>query len=241
MQHGEQKRLVDLSFSVPSECARKLEAGAIDIGLVPLAEIARQALDIVPGVGISCFGAVRSILLFSRVPWRRVRTLAADASSRTSVQLARVILAERFGVSPSVREHAPLIEQMLLEADAALIIGDPALRIDPASVHYEWLDLGEEWLHLTSLPMVFAAWAGKYPDPKLSDITQSSYQFGAENMDRVISSEYEGRGISQDLAREYLRHHIRFHLGPKELEGLRTFLSLSESVKRRDAYATTNG
>ncbi len=102
MLHGPQREDVDLSFSIPSVCAEELDREQIEVGLVPVAEIARQGLDIVPGVGISCLGAVRSILLFSRVPWRQVRTLAADRSSRTSVELARVILRERYGVEPQV-------------------------------------------------------------------------------------------------------------------------------------------
>ena len=74
---------------------------------------------------------MRSILLFSRVPWREVRTLAADAHSRTSVQLARIILRDRFGVEPQITALSPDLESMLRHADSALIIGDPALRIQP--------------------------------------------------------------------------------------------------------------
>ena len=95
MQHGPQREEVHLSFSIPSECARDVENGTAQVGLVPVAEIARQGLAIVPGVGIACQGSVRSILLFTKVPWKQVRTLAADLSSRTSVHLARVILRER--------------------------------------------------------------------------------------------------------------------------------------------------
>lgn len=241
MLHGEQRAAVDLSFSVPSDCARQIEAGQIDIGLVPAAEIARQQLEIVPGVGIACFGPVRSILLFSRVPWRNVRTLAADASSRTSVQLARIILAERFGITAEISERQPLLEDMLSHADAALVIGDPALRLEPTRLPYEWLDLGDEWKQLTALPMVFAAWAGRHPPSELAAITQASYQFGSERIDDIVDIEYERRGISRELADEYLRRHIRFILGPKEIEGLQAFLSLADSTKGKDAYATTGG
>lgn len=239
MLHGEQRNVVDLTFSIPSECARQLEAGQIDIGLVPVAEIARQGLEIVPGVGIASFGAVRSILLFSRVPWRNVRTLAADASSRTSVQLARIILAERFGVAPEISERPPLLDDMLSHADAALVIGDPALHLEPTELPYDWLDLGDEWTRLTGLPMVFAAWAGRHPPAELTEITQASYQFGSERIADIVSSEYERRAISRELANEYLRRHIRFRLGPKEMEGLEAFLSLADLTNGKDAYATT--
>jgi chorismate dehydratase len=232
MLRGPQSEQVQLSFSIPSVCAAEVERGAVDVGLVPVAEIARQGLEIVPGVGISCVGAVRSILLFSRVPWREIRTLAADLSSRTSVQLARVILRELFGVSPEVTQQAPVLEAMLADADAALIIGDPALRINPETVLFEWLDLGAEWLQLTGLPMVFAAWAGKpgLPLDVLSRITCGSYQFGREHLDEVVEHEYALRCVTRELAKRYLTEHIRFELGSKEHEGLDTFFRLAGLV-----------
>src|SRR5579875_734568 len=229
MLHAQQRDEVDLSFSIPAACADQLENGQIDVGLVPVAEIARQALEIVPGVGIACRGAVRSILLFSRVPWRQVRTLSADASSRTSVQLARVILRERFGVEPVIAPQIPALNQMLEAADAALIIGDPALRIDPEAQPFEWLDLGAEWFALTRLPMVFAAWAAKpgLPIESLAEVTNSSYRFGKAHVDEIVDAEYARRGITRELAREYLNRHIRFELSAPEINGFRTFLQLA--------------
>jgi chorismate dehydratase len=237
MAHGPQQHEVDLSFSIPSECARQVEDGRIQIGLVPVAEIARQGLEIVPGVGIACHGAVRSILLFSRVPWNRVRTLAADLSSRTSVQLARVILRERYGVEPEIAEQAPVLEKMIAKADAALIIGDPALRIEPEQCGFAWLDLGAEWLALTGLPMVFAAWAGKpgLPVERLRAMVMGSYEFGRARIDEIVKREHERRGVSAALANRYLREHIRFELGNEEQQGLNTFW---EMAKLND-YATT--
>lgn len=229
MLHGPQRQQVDLSFSIPAICAEEVEQDKIQIGLVPVAEVARQALEIVPGVGISCCGAVRSILLFSRVPWLRVRTLAADLSSRTSVQLARILLRERFGVEPEIAPYAPDLGRMLSEADAALVIGDPALRLSPEELPYEWLDLGSEWLALTKLPMVFAAWAGKpgLPLQPLEAITRGSYTFGKERIDEIVVSEHTGRGISRELADRYLHRHIRFEIGREEQQGLEAFLDLA--------------
>ena len=229
MLHGPQRDLVDLSFAIPAVCAQEVENGTTQIGLVPVAEVARQNLEIVPGVGITCLGAVRSILLFSRVPWKDVRTLATDMSSRTSVQLARVILRERFGVEPRITAHNPDLETMLTAADAALIIGDPALRIDPQETPYHWLDLGEEWFSLTQLPMVFAVWAGKpnLPVEELSKLTRGSYQFGKTRLTDIIASECVQRGIGYDLADEYLRRYIRFEIGPPEQRGLETFFELA--------------
>ena len=230
MLHGRERDLVDLSFSIPSVCAERVEEGVIDVGLVPVAEIARQNLEIVPGVGITCLGAVRSILLFSRVPWPSVRTLAADASSRTSVQLARVILRERFGVEPDITSQVPVLNEMLSNADAALVIGDPALRLRPEELPYECLDLGAEWLALTGLPMVFAAWAGKpgIALNALERITTGSYQFGKDRIDDIVEQEHAARGVNAELAERYLRHHIRFELGINERKGLEAFLELAD-------------
>lgn len=229
MLHGEEKAVVDLSFSIPAVCAEQVESGLIDVGLVPVAEIARQQLQIVSDVGITCHGAVRSILLISRVPFRQIRTLAADESSRTSVQLAKVILRERYGVEPQITQHAPQLEKMMKGADAALIIGDPALQIDPASLPYEWLDLGSEWLLLTNLPMVFAAWAGKpgMPVHLLTELTRNSYEFGKAHLPEIVESEHSKRNISQDLANYYLTQFIRFELGRREQDGLEAFLELA--------------
>lgn len=240
MLHGDESEAVDLSFSIPSICAQRVEEGLIDVGLVPVAEIARQGLEIIPGVGITCVGAVRSILLFSRVPWPSVRRLAADLSSRSSVQLARVILRERYGVEPEVSSQQPVLADMLHDADAALIIGDPALRLRPEELPYEYLDLGAEWLALTGLPMVFAAWAGKpgIASSSLERITTASYLFGKSRIDEIVEQEHAARGITRDLADRYLRHHIRFELGTEELKGLEAFLDLAHLPRRSFAQST---
>lgn len=236
MLHGKEREAVDLSFSIPAVCAEQVEKGLIDVGLVPVAEIARQQLQIISDVGIACHGAVRSILLVSHVPFCQIRTLAADRSSRTSVQLAKVILRERYGVEPQVYQHAPELNSMLRSADAALVIGDPALQIQPGELPYEWLDLGSEWLALTNLPMVFAAWAGKpgVPAGFLSRLKRNSYQFGKVHLLDIIEGEHRKRGITKELAKQYLTEFIRFDLGRSEQNGLEAFLELAHL--RRPAW-----
>lgn len=229
MLHGSQRSRARLRFETPAVCADVVERSEADIGLVPIAEVARQGLEIVPGYGIACHGAVRSILLVSRVPVRSITTLAADLSSRTSVLLARVILREIYSVQPEFVRRAPKLETMLAECDAALLIGDPALRIDPATLPYETLDLGAEWQALTGLPMVFALWAGNSPlhTERLHEILSSSHSFGCEHIHDIARLEHDKRGVTEDAALEYLTSYIRYEIGDRELKGLDAFIELA--------------
>lgn len=229
MKEGPQAEAVDLRFAIPAVCAEVIERDEADVGLVPVAEIARQGLEIVPGVGICCEGAVRSILLVSRVPIGSISELAVDASSRTSVQLARVILRERYGAEPRMISRPPVLNEMLTDADAALLIGDSALLVDPAKTGFECLDLGDEWHRLTGLPMVFAAWAGKAGRDvaRLESTLVGSYEYGRAHLSEIVEREHEQRGVTRALAEKYLSSHIHFQLGPKERQGLQAFLSLA--------------
>ncbi len=225
MLHGEQRDLFDLSFSLPSECADRLTDGRAEIGIVPSIELTRQTLEIIRGAGIACHGPVRSILLISKVPFAQIRTLAADSSSRTSVALSRIILSRKYGVEPLLRSEKPDLVRMLDHADACLIIGDPALLLDPSDIPFHVLDLGAEWTNMTGLPMVFAVWAArpdataKSPEPFLA-----SLQFGLDHLDDIIQSEHVNRQITAELARQYLTRHIVFQLGEAEYQGLDRFL-----------------
>ena len=226
MLHGAERNRFDLSFCLPSECADRLASGRADIGIVPSVELSRQNLEVIPGAGIACRGPVRSILLISKVPPGQICTLAADSSSRASTVLARILLAHRYGVEPLFLHQAPDLPSMLEAADAALIIGDPALRLDPAGLPFLVLDLGEEWAGMTGLPMVFAVWAGakECVTPDLVEPFLSSCRFGLAHLDDIVLLESERRNLPETLTRRYLTRHIVFEIGAREEEGLRLFL-----------------
>jgi predicted solute-binding protein len=226
MLHGAQQDLFELDFCLPSECADRLAAGTADIGIVPSVELPRLNLELIPGAGIACRGAVRSILLVSKVAPEKIRVLAADSGSRTSTVLARIVLARRYGAEPRVVSLVPDLPSMLEAADAALIIGDPALRLNPAELPYQLIDLGEAWNLMTELPMVFAVWAGRKEcvSPDLAPPFLESCRFGLAHLEEIIRLEAEARGVPQALAREYLTRHLTFELGEREYEGLRLFL-----------------
>jgi predicted solute-binding protein len=231
--HGRQRGLFDVRFCLPSECADLLERGEAEIGILPSAELRRQRVEILRGAGIASRGAVRSILLISKVPFEQIRVLAADTSSRTSVQLARVLLARNFGAEPRLVPCEPDWETMLRRAEAGVIIGDPALRVDVERIPYRVMDLGEQWTATTGLPMVFAVWAGRdgSATPENEEALRDSCRFGLEHLEEIVRSEAKPRGLSEELAREYLTERVRLELGPEEYQGLEHFLRLAGELK----------
>jgi predicted solute-binding protein len=233
MLHGPQRGLFDLDFRVPSGCADDMAAGAADIGIVPSFELTRQDLEIIPGAGIACHGPVRSILLVSSRPAPEIRTLAADSSSRTSVELVRVILERRYGATPALIAHPPDLEAMLRIADAALIIGDPALRIDTARLPYYVCDLGGEWVEMTGLPMVFAVWAGRkgVVTPEVAEAFRESCRYGRARIEEIVASEAPRRGFPPEFVRDYLTRRIVNELGPREYQGMDLFLSYARQLQ----------
>jgi predicted solute-binding protein len=230
--HGPQQGAADVTFAVPSECARQVVGGEVDLGIVPVIEMDRHGLQQVTRLCIACRGEVRSILLFARRPWREVRTLAADIGSRTSVELARVVLKRLAGAPPAVQSMPPHLDTMLAAADAALLIGDAALAIDPAQTGLEWLDLGQAWFDWTGLPMVFAVWAGRpgAAPEGLEEVLEGSYRYGQASMDAIIEREADARGFARELVARYFERNVTFLMGDAERAGLEAFLAAARAL-----------
>ena len=232
MLRGEQRGLFELERAIPSECADRLRDGRADIGIVPSVELNRQKLEIIRGTGIACRGPVRSIFLISKLPFGEIRSLATDASSRTSVALSRIVLARKYGVEPQLRSQPPHLGSMLEQSDAALIIGDAALVLDPADLPFHVLDLGAEWVEMTGLPMVFAVWAARAELPKQDPGPfLASLEYGMAHLDEIAREEHAKVGISEALAREYLTRNIVFELGEREYAGLAAFLQYASELR----------
>jgi chorismate dehydratase len=207
---------------VPSRLADRLHAGEVDVGMIPSIEYALGDYAIVPGIAIGSRGAVDSVRVFHRVPLDDVRRVALDASSRTSVVLLRILLRERLGREPEYVTAAPPLEGMLAAADAALLIGDPALYFDG---DLPSIDLGQEWYERTGLPFVFAFWAGRKGvlGPGEVRALQESLAGGLRSIPAIASS-YNGLGKGRAAQNEvYLRSRIVFEFGDAQLLGLRAF------------------
>jgi chorismate dehydratase len=221
--------IFSLRFDVPSKCASLLHENAIDIGMIPSIEYLRghEAYRIVPDLAITSEGPVASVALFTRVPVSAIRTIAADTSSRTSNTLVRLLCLERFGIDPEFVPMAPDAEAMLERCDAALLIGDPALFLEPEPIGATKVDLGTEWTSMTGLPFVWAFWAGRSGVLSAAgkDALIAARDAGVAGADR-LAQEYCGPERAA-LGRAYLRENIRYGMGAREEAGLRRFYELA--------------
>jgi len=222
----------DLRYDVPSECARLLHQGDIDVGLIPSIEYLRGGpYRIVADLAIASHGPVASVVLLTSKPIADVRSIAMDTSSRTSVALVRVLCARLFHIEPTLDARGPDAEDMLAHCDAALIIGDNALFLDPGSVRLkqdgtiERIDLGEAWKGLTGLPFVYAFWAARPDALSTADVTalRRARDAGVGRPDELAREYLADRPDRHELGARYLRRNIQYYLGEVERAGLETF------------------
>ncbi|SPF39346.1 conserved hypothetical protein [Candidatus Sulfotelmatobacter kueseliae] len=230
-EHAKAGTQFEISYTLPSACARALAEGTADIGIIPAAAYAQiPGLQVLPEIAIASRRAVQSILLVSKVPITQVHTVALDTSSMTSAALTRILFEKWLGGGRGFFPMEPNVEKMLAEHDAGLLIGDPALRIDRS--RYQTLDLAEEWIRYTGKPFVFAFWAIRgaalrEADPLLdvAAIFRDSRDHGLEPSSvNQIAREWAPRvGLSEPDVRAYLTENIYYQLDADCLEGLQLF------------------
>ena len=216
----------DVRFDIPARCAELLHGGHVDFGLVPAIEYLRGESYVgVPGVAIGSDGPVASVALFSRQPVDRVRTVALDASSRTSVALFAVLCARHFGIAPEVRVMPPDPTRMLEACDAALLIGDVALLFDHAAAGVQKTDLGLAWKTYAGLPFVYAFWFGRPGLLTLADVAtlRDACLGGVEHAEDVARRHFPGDPARAAIGARYLRDNVEFGFAERELAGLTRF------------------
>ncbi len=230
-EHGDAGRDFEISYTLPSQCAEALRSETADIGIIPAAAYTSVPdLAILPGVAIASRRPVRSILLVSKLPIERIKTVALDTSSMTSVALTKVLFARWWGGERQFTPMAPVIDTMLETHDAGLVIGDPALKIDRSQ--YVTYDLAEEWIRFTGKPFVFAFWAVRQAAMKdagasldLATIFQKSRDHGLlpANVE-LIAKEWGPRlELSEASVKSYLTENIHYSLDSACLEGMQFF------------------
>jgi len=226
--HGLSSAEIDYGVDLPSRLADRLSAGQLDVALIPSIELFRgDRYRVVSTACIACRGPVMSVKLFFRTPPGRVARLAVDEGSRTSAALARILLAERHGVSPEV-EVLPMGAGLAdTAADAVLLIGDRAIGGQAGSFQLIW-DLGDEWCRWTGLPFVFAVWAARRDVPavelaRIERLLTQARDHGRAHLAAIAAAEAAGHGLTVQQCLGYLRDNLHYCLGHQERLALVAF------------------
>ena len=246
----------ELSFTVPSQCAEALRRGDVDVAIIPSIEYQRmENVVVLPGMAVAAKGEVRSILVVSKRPIDMAKRIALDSSSRSSAALVKLLAAGYWGIKPEYVEAAPDPSEMLKEADAALIIGDPALRValkmealaaklpgggsccqgDPEDMPvpgFETVfvyDVAYQWREMTGKPCVLAIWAGRRDaiTPEVVADFQESKRYGMEHIREISEAASVKLDLPAKALERYLVNNIDFNLDAENLEGLRLYYEKS--------------
>jgi chorismate dehydratase len=226
---------VELVMDYPSRLAERLAAADLDVALIPSIEYLRgvqSGYQILPGFAIAARGAVRSVKLFSRVPFGQIERLALDIGSRTSQALAQIWLSQVHGVHPGTIELLPMgVPVLESTADAVLLIGDRAMTV-PDQAFHAVVDLAAAWKDLTGLPFVFALWVVR-AGVDLGDLPERLDRCRVEGLAHALEiAERHGPRLGLDVATcyDYLTKVLSYDLGEPELAGLQRFATLAASM-----------
>jgi len=215
-----------LIYDFPSQCADNLASGHVEVGLISSVEYQRiPNLSVASGVCIASRKKVRSVVIVTNREFKDIRTLAVDRFSRSSTALARILFHARTGTSPRLLTMAPDLKEMLQYADAALVIGDAALRQESHGHHT--LDLAQLWYEMTGLPFVFAFWAltRKAADLGLADRFRKAKVYGIKQIKTMWEPLGSQFNMPPDEIKYYLTHNIHYDLGEEEKASLDLFFT----------------
>lgn len=250
----------DLTFEVPSQCAESMRRGDVDLAIIPAIEYQRiNGLVALPDMAIAAKQIVRSLIVVSKRPIEKAKRIALDTSSRSTAALVRILSADHWGISPEFVDAAPDASEMLQHADAALVIGDPALRIslmmdalsnkapaadgeccqgDPEDMPvpgFETLyiyDIAHQWREMTGKPSVLAMWVGprdKVTPDVVADF-QASRKYGLEHVREIAESASQKLNLPHCALERYLTVNINYDLDADNLAGLRLYFEKAAAI-----------
>lgn len=214
---------IQLSLDTPAICAGKLQDGQVDLGLVPVAILPLlPKYSIIGDYCIGAVGAVTSVILYSEVPLRDIKTIWLDYQSRTSLQLTKVLARYFWKISPVWQNGNPGFENNVMGDNASLVIGDRTFALK-GKYKYEY-DLGEEWFRFTGLPFVFACWVitRQLPEDFIKKFNQA-LGIGIKYIPELAREIHKSGQYKTDV-RQYLQKHISYSFDPEKHKGLELFL-----------------
>jgi chorismate dehydratase len=227
--HGPHRNVFELVPTTPGSCADRLAAGEVQLSMIPSIEYQRiPGLRIVPGMSIAAIHEVRSVLLIRPKKRGAIRSVALDTSSRTSVVLVTLLLRLRMGLQPELVPHRPDLPEMLRLCDAALLIGDVALRVPRQE--YEITDLAAAWHEWQRKPFVFSFWACR-ADPglpaNLVAVLREAKDWGLTMRSQIAEAYATTLGLPRALLEDYLQNNINYDLGGEHASALESFYRLA--------------
>jgi chorismate dehydratase len=231
-------RATFLGDTAPARCAALLAAGQCDVALIPVIEYQRiPHLRLIANVAVASKNRVRSVVLAARRPLREAHTVTLDASSRTSQTLVRILFRYRYRCTPTFVERAPdatvACENMFEASDAALVIGDPGMRLEAQAerLGLRIYDLAEEWRAMTGLPFVFAVWAVREETKLANQANAPDFLVakleGLAHAEEIAARYAEELDLPQAELLSYLRENVNYDLDEENLAGLRRYFSLA--------------
>jgi chorismate dehydratase len=240
----------EISWMLPAQCADELASGAADIGLVPIAALATTpGLRILPGCTIASKHNVRSLLLVRRASQAltALRSVAADTASRTTIAYTRILFHKWGNPDVPFIPMAADLDAMLDRADAAILIGDPALMaLEERANRYErtgeelaYYDLAQEWRNLTGLPFVSAVWGVSPAAPLTEHLSEDfilSRDHGLQNIDALVQHWSHQLPLSEQTIRSYLTTNIHYILDEECIEGMRNFFRMAAEARVLPTY-----
>jgi chorismate dehydratase len=223
---------IDLSLDNPAVCAEKLLTGQADIGLIPVAVIPHlRHARIISDYCIGAKGKVKSVILYSTVPLKQIKTIWLDNQSRTSVRLIRILAQNFWQISPGWEKGPPGFEKSRLKiGEAGVIIGDRAF---PITEKYPYIyDLSEEWENYTGLPFVFAAWtANKKINKEFLREFNGALKYGVTHPEETVNSFSDNNYLDKTSLLAYLKNNISFSLDKEKQKGMNRFFEELNTLK----------
>lgn len=228
LEHSEIRKEINLVKEIPALVADNLLAGKADIGLVPVAVIpGLPTAQIISDYGIAADGAVASVCICSQVPIEEVTALFLDYQSRTSVELAKILMSKFWKVQPEFKQAAIGYESSIKGSTAGLIIGDRALQLKRQFSYC--YDLGQAWKDYSGLPFIFACWVANRPLPdQFINAFNAALQYGVEHITAVA---VENKDNFPDIeVDDYLTNKVQFRLTAEMKRAMTIFMEETKSL-----------
>lgn len=232
---------VEFIKQVPAELNRAMRRGEVDMGAISSFAFgqAENNYALLPDLSVSAYGKVKSILLFHKKPLELLKSsrIALPTTSATSVHLLKIILAKFYDADPEYFYAAPDLGKMLVDADAALLIGDHAIQARWSNPDLYVTDLGELWKECTGCWMTFAVWAirkeivRKHPllVQRILNAFLASKNKGMQNLQEIVAAAHQQLGGTRSFWQHYLSN-LNFDFGPKQQDGLSLYFRYAKEL-----------